>query len=414
MIGLNYLVVFCGGLLLGIGLTAAINRMKRDENRRFTLELLRQTQAERFKDLETLNERLKEAFTAISYEALNKNTERFLNIAGETLKLQIQSGEQTLEAKKGLIDQTLEAINKELAKVNEVVTQLEKDREQKFGEINIQLKAAMEQTARLQETTGRLKDTLANSRVRGQWGERMAEDVLRAAGFVEGINYRKQLPSPDGNRPDFTFLLPKNLIINMDVKFPLDNYLQFLKTDDDNLKESYRGQFIKDARNRIREVTGRDYINPEGNTVDYVLVFNPNEQIYGFINEIDGTIVDDALKNKVVLCSPLTLYAFLAIIRQAIEHFNLEQTTSRILSLQAGFHKQWEIFCNTFERMGKRLEDAQKEYLALASTRRHQLEKPLRMIEELRRRNYFPAEPETNEEPAAGAEDLNFQGEFDN
>jgi DNA recombination protein RmuC len=409
MLAINYLAVFCGGLLFGIGLMTVVNWMKRDENRRFTLELMRQSQAERFKDLELVNERLKEAFTAISYEALNKNTERFLSIAGETLKHQIQSGEQNLEAKKGLIDQTLETISKELAKVNEVICQMEKDRELKFGEISTQLKTAVEQTAKLQETTSHLKEILANSRIRGQWGERMAEDVLRAAGFIEGINYRKQLSSPEGNRPDFTFLLPKNLIINMDVKFPLDNYLQFLKTEDNNLKESFRQQFIKDVRNRIREVIGRDYINPEENTVDYVLVFIPNEQIYGFIHEIDGSIIDEALKNKVVLCSPLTLYAFLAIIRQAVEHFNLEQTTSKILSLLAGFHKQWEFFCNAFERMGKRLEDAQKEYLALVSTRRHQLEKPLQMIEDLRRRNYFPAEPESKEElAAAGEEELMF------
>ena len=364
----------------------------RAKTRALTSELLNQNQADRIRDLENIIERLKESFAAISYEALNKNTEQFLSLANQRLKHQTELGAQDLETKKLLIDQNLAAINKELVKVHEVVNVLEKDREQKFGELTTQLKATAEQTAKLQDTTNYLRAVLANTRIRGQWGERMAEDVLRMAGFIEGINYRKQQISTSGSRPDFTFLMPKDLKINMDVKFPLDNYLQFLQSDDENLKESFKQQFLRDAKNRIKEVTGRDYINPEDNTLDYVLVFIPNEQIFSFINEIDGTLLDEALKNKVVLCSPLTLYAFLAVIRQAIDNFNLERTAAQILGLIGSFHKQWEEFCGTLDKMGKRIEDARNEYLALTTTRRTKLEKPLRQIEELRKEKSLPIE----------------------
>jgi DNA recombination protein RmuC len=283
--------------------------------------------------------------------------------------------------------------SKEIGKVHQLVTILEKDREQKFGELNQQLKSTAEQTAKLQNTAEHLRSVLANTRVRGQWGERMAEDVLQMVGFVEGINYRKQQWSGLGSRPDFTFFLPKNQKVNMDVKFPLDNYLQFLQAEDQGLRESYKQQFLRDVKNRIKEVTTRDYINPQDHTLDYVLVFIPNEQVYGFINETDGTILDEALKNRVVLCSPLTLYAFLVVIRQAVENFNLERTTTEILMLLSSFNKQWEEFCKTFDRMGRRIEDAQKEFVALVSTRKSQLEKPLRMIEDLRKQNSLPVDP---------------------
>jgi DNA recombination protein RmuC len=64
-----------------------------------------------------------------------------------------------------------------------------------------------EQTATLNSTTGALREALASTRIWGQWGVRMAEDVLRLIGFVEGINYTRQ-KSMDGSsaRPDFTFL----------------------------------------------------------------------------------------------------------------------------------------------------------------------------------------------------------------
>ncbi len=54
------------------------------------------------------------------------------------------------------------------------------------------MKLVGEQTASLTSTAGSLWEALVNSRVRGQWGERMAEDVLRLIGFVEGVNYQKQ------------------------------------------------------------------------------------------------------------------------------------------------------------------------------------------------------------------------------
>ncbi|MBU0549628.1 MAG: DNA recombination protein RmuC, partial [Candidatus Omnitrophica bacterium] len=130
-----------------------------------------------------------------------------------------------------------------------------------------------------------------------------------------------------------------------------------------------------------------DYINPAANTVDYVILFIPNEQIYAFINESDSSILDEALRNKVILCSPLTLYAILAVIRQAVDNFNLEKTAGQILQLLGTFNKQWGLFIESMDKMGKRIDDARSEFDALVSTRRNQLERPLRQIEQLRTRN---------------------------
>ncbi len=134
----------------------------------------------------------------------------------------------------------------------------------------------------------------------------------------------------------------------------------------------------------IRQVTTRDYINAAENTVDYVIVFIPNEQVYGFINESDITIMDEALKQKVILCSPFTLYAVLAVIRQAVENFNLERTASEILKLLSDFSKQWSMYKDKFKIMGERLDSAKKEYDAIVTTRTNMLERPLRKIDELR------------------------------
>jgi DNA recombination protein RmuC len=203
-----------------------------------------------------------------------------------------------------------------------------------------------------------------------------------------------------GSRPDFTFLLPKDLRLNMDVKFPLDNYVRFLEAGSDVEKVKFRGDFLKDVKGKMRELTTRDYINPEQNTIDYVLLFIPNEQIYAFIYEQDSLILDEGLRNKVLFVSPLTLFAVLAIIRKAVDSFALEETSNEILSLLGSFKKQWDEFQKRFEVLGKRIEDAQKEYEALTTTRRRQLEKPLNRIEELRNQRGLPPAPAGDEENA--------------
>lgn len=389
------IAIACGaGLALGILIMILVNLTRQGGSRRIAAELFERMENDRIRELEAVIARLKESFAALSYEALHQNSEQFLKIADGALKNQTQLGAETLENKKRLIDQTLVAMHQQMEKVEAMIRQLEKDREQKFGEVSQQLKATVAQTARLSDTTSQLNAALSNTRVRGQWGERMAEDVLRLSGLLAGVNYAKQTVTGSGSRPDFTFFLPQGLKVNMDVKFPLDNYLNYLRAEDETQRSAFKMQFLKDVKNRLKEVTTRDYIDPAAHTVDYVLVFIPNEQVFGFLYEASATIFEDALQSKVVMCSPLTLYAFLVVIRQAAENYNLEKTAGEVITLLIHFRKQWDAFCLSLDKVGKRLEEARSEYLTLVSTRRSQLEKPLRAIDGLRReKGFFEPEP---------------------
>jgi DNA recombination protein RmuC len=322
----------------------------------------------------------KQAFSALSREALSQNSDEFLKLANATLSTQTQTGIIELDGKKKLIDHTLLTMNGELEKIEKIITDFDLRREKAFGEVSTQLTNTAEQTRRLQAI-------LTNTKSRGQWGERMAEDILRLSGFVEGVNYQKQKTQETvTSRPDFTFLLPQERVLHMDVKFPRDNYIKYVNEENETARENYKQQFLRDTRQRIKEVLTRDYINPQEKTLDYVLVFVPSEQIYAFINENDGSVMDDSLKNKVVLCSPLTLYAILAVIRQAIDNFHLSSTTTRITELFADFSKQWQAFKDGMDKMGKRINEASTEFQNLNNTRTYKLDAAFKRIEDFRAR----------------------------
>jgi DNA recombination protein RmuC len=237
----------------------------------------------------------------------------------------------------------------------------------------------------LTSTTGRLTEVLGSGQSRGQWGERMAEDILRVAGFIEGVQYRKnhQLEGGTG-RPDFTFLLPEQRVLHMDVKFPLAAYLRYLEAAAPPEQEVALREFLRDARARIREVTSRDYIDPAGGTLDYVLLFIPNEQVYGFLHERDPDLLDGALNQRVVLCSPFTLFAVLAVIRQAIDNFHLSQRTDQILEALGGFNKQWGQYKAATERVARGLESTQRAFEELTGRRTRVLDRQVDRVERLR------------------------------
>lgn len=389
---LSVIFLFIFGLLLGSGVTYYFLSRQQKNAADLAAEFSARAQEEKTRELEALLNQVKESFGHLSMQVLDKSTRQLLQMADKVLEDRSKLSEEQLTGKKKLIDQTLENMKEELNKVQNLIQKIENERKQTYGEISTQLKQSVQQTQKLQEITHQLSSALSHTQARGQWGERMAEDVLRMAGFIEGINYLKQKRLQNNDkRPDFTFLLPQNLKVNMDVKFPLNNYLAYLNAENEQEKEHYKNLFLKDVRQRIKEVTTRDYINPAENTVDYVIVFIPNEQVYAFINEHDSAILDEALRNKVILSSPITLYAVLAVIRQAVDNFNLERTAAEILALLNDFNKQWEKFKDSMDKMGKKLSDAQKEFNNLVTTRTNQLERPLRKIDQVRIEKHLDA-----------------------
>lgn len=322
----------------------------------------------------------KDAFTAISQEVIAQSGKQIISMAEQVLKAQSVATVAEIEGKKGLIEQSISQMNERVERLREFVNKVESERQKHYGQLAERLSA-------LSTTTESLRNALAGSKRIGAWGERMTDDVLRVVGMVKGVNYVKQsnLAAEGAGRPDYTFFLPNDLTVNMDVKFPLEKALQYLDAEDDHKSQAGR-EFISAVREHIRTVASprRGYINPQGNTVDYAIVFIPNEQVYSLAMELDHRLMDDALKSKIVLCGPWTLYAMLSVIRSAAENANIAREAMDVLNLLDAFEKQWQRFKDSMTLMGKKLDEARKEYENLITTRTNMLDKPLARIAEVR------------------------------
>ena len=316
-------------------------------------------------------QQIKDAFGNLSKEALDQNIETFMKIAESKFSDLMKSSDAQLDEKKKLIDSSLTEMKKQLEGLNKQTTEL-------TGQMVESKKGITE----LADTTTQLRQILSSSQARGQWGERMVEDILAFIGLTEGINYEKQ--SQEGSdRPDFKFNLPDGKHVNMDVKFPLSHYESFLASDNENEQENEKKAFLKDVRDHVKAISKRSYIDPNAGTVDYVLMFIPNESIYSFLNQEDHDLIDFSLGKKILLCSPVTLYAILSLIRQAVSNFHMEQKAGEVQKLVITFREQWVKFIDKLDALGKTLGTVSNHYEALTGPRRSALEKPMDKITDL-------------------------------
>ena len=326
----------------------------------------------RLEQLDEIKKGMESVFKSLASDIAKENREDFLNIAGEKFKNISREADENLTKKKELIDQNLGDMKKTLKSLHDQSVKLTGN-----------LETSSRETQKLQESTSKLREILSSSQKRGQWGERMVEDILDFIGFMEDKNYIKQTQVESGEKPDYTFLLPKEKKLNMDVKFPLASYERYINAELDEEREAQKKEFLKDVKKHIKDVAGREYVNPAEGTVDYVLLFIPNESIYGFINQEDTKLIDYALEKKVLLCSPLTLYAMLSLIYQATRNFAMEEKATEVMNLLNAFRLQWSKYVEVMDKMGRSLETAQKDYDTMVTTRKNQLEKPLAQIEEI-------------------------------
>ena len=375
-------------LVLGLVIGAAAIYLSRRQT-----DLRRTATSSDGRDIEATVAQAVESALADALETLDQRAQRdrqdSINLASD--RVAQASGEQ-LGRRAEQIDASLrgvqESIGLRIQQMDNEIKRLREQNAEKFGSVD---KAVSD----LLKSTGDLNNVLSSSQARGQWGERMAEDLLKAAGLIEGINYEKQDTISGGGRPDYTFLMPPDRVLYMDVKFPMDSYTKFVSATDSGVMASLKADFMKAVRDRVKELERRDYVvSTTQQSLDYVLLFVPNESITGFIHEADPSLIDWALERKVVLCSPLTLYAFLVVVRQATESFHTEETAAQIMQMMGKFRKQWESYVKSLDKVKRNFDNMQEELDDLTVGKRFKgLNRETKKMEELRKRQNIPELP---------------------
>lgn len=293
-----------------------------------------------------------------------------------------EQSKHILVGERDAIEKLVTNLQRDLLERQKEIRSLEQDRIKTFGELSAGLSAQRELTQELKLSTERLRETLSNNQLRGGWGERIIEDLMRSNGLVESVHYVRQKTLENSTlKPDISLLLPDRRVIPVDVKFPYSEMQKFFEATSTAAKTAHRKQFAQDVKSKIEKVAG--YIAPEHNTLDYAVLFVPNEMVFSFINQQFPELVDTAVGRRVLLVSPFTFLIVARTVMESYRNFLLGDKLTEVIKLIDEFSGEWVKFQDAFAKYGKTLTTLQTDYENLTGTRMRQMEKKVQKVAQL-------------------------------
>jgi len=311
-------------------------------------------------------------------EILRLERERFLELGEEKMR----RSEQFMESRKEIIKELVARIDEEINKSNLRLEEAEKLRVGEFANLKTILEEHKEATKELRHSTEDLKNVLSNNQLRGKYGEEVAENILKMLGFRRGDDYTVNIRQDTNiNRPDLTVKLPDGSKVNIDVKFPYRSLVRYQEAKSNEEKKTHFAQFAKDVKEKIKQVTSRDYINPEEKTLDFVILFVPNERVFSVICDQLAEISGEAMRKKVIIAGPFSFAAIMRMIRQSYDNFCIQEDLHRLVGLIGKFKEEFGKYNIELDRLGERIGLVAKQYEAVSTTRTRQLNSIIEKIE---------------------------------
>lgn len=287
-------------------------------------------------------------------------------------------------------------IRKDLFENNQRLKESDDARIASFASIKQEMETSRQVVHELRGSTDDLKKLLSNNQMRGAFGEQVAENLLKMAGFVVGQDYVfNQAQEVTDTRPDFTLFLPDKTRVNIDVKFPFSALMKMTATDDVTEREAHKKQFASDVKQKVKQVSTRDYINPEEHTVDFVILFIPNEMIFSFVYDQLHEVWEEAMQKKVILAGPFSFTAILRMVKQAYSNFRYQENLHQVIGLIQKFESEYQKFGEALDTLGDRLQSTQKQYETVSGTRSRALTK---VIDQIKNQNVLSPALEQNDE----------------
>jgi DNA recombination protein RmuC len=290
-----------------------------------------------------------------------------------------------LKNKHNAIEKMVDELRHEIEERQRDIRHSEEERGKQFAEISTRIKEHQEVTKELKENTSQLKNILSNNQTRGQWGEYILDGLLRSGGLVEGTHFSKQLTlGSEAVKPDITLLLPNQRRVAVDAKFP---YAAVQRMADETSKEGRlvaKKQFITDVKEKVNQIVKRGYINPEQGTLDYAILFVPNELLFSYINQTAPEVIEYAMEKHVMIVSPFTFLIVTRTIMESYRNFMMENHLRDIVRYIGDFVEEWARFEGEFNKFDESLGKLRKSYDQITTTRYNRMRLRMNRIEEYR------------------------------
>ncbi len=301
---------------------------------------------------------LENSFSALSAEALRNNNDSFMQLAREVLGRHYNEADTSFAARENAIQSLLKPLEEALKSTHEQLGNLDKSTRQTQGELSGQLKAMSNAQAILHQQTRHLAQALRRPEVRGQWGEITLKRLLELSGMNDHADFSEQLSlqTDEGMiRPDLVVHLPLGRQIVVDVKTPLDAYLDAYASEDEKVRREKLAQHARQLKQRVRELAKKQYWAQFEQAPDFIVLFIPGDQFLAAALDVDTQLLEYALANKVILATPTSLVALLRVIAHGWQQSELDEQSRVVRELASEFDKRLGAFGRNLATLGNDL-----------------------------------------------------------
>jgi DNA recombination protein RmuC len=298
-------------------------------------------------------------FDSVAGQSLRANSEVFLKLAREHLGAHNQAAAATLTEREKAIEAMVAPIREALAKTEQQIVRIEKERAESFGNLRASIESVTLGQQALQRETRGLVTALRRPEVRGQWGEMTLKRLAELAGMVDHCDFSEQVHTRGGDdtaiRPDMIVHMPDGRDLVVDVKTPLDAYLDAMDAPTDEARAIALKRHSKAVEERVRELSAKSYWAQFEKSPDFVILFIPGDQFLSAALAENPALLEDAIRQDVIITTPSSLVALLKAVAYGWRQTALAQNAETIRGLAEDLYRRLGVFASHLTKLGRNL-----------------------------------------------------------
>lgn len=310
--------------------------------------------------------RLASAFSDMANQSLKSNSENFLRLAEQNLATQQEKAKRELGDREQAIENMVKPIRDALQQSQQQISNLEKARSEAYGGIKTQLESMQDSQQSLAKETQNLVNALRRPEVRGRWGEITLRRLVELAGMVEHCDFQEQVHSVDDDdkiiRPDMVVRMPDRRELVVDVKTPLDAYLEAVEAKDDTQRKLSLERHARNVREHIRKLAGKSYWDQFSQSPEFVILFIPGDQFLSAALNEDPDLIESALSQQIILATPTSFVALLKAVAYGWRQLALADNAEEIRKLGEDLYSRLTAFAGHMNKVGKQLASSVENY----------------------------------------------------
>lgn len=352
------------GLVLG-GLIAWLIASRRQAHLEALLSNNDALQRERETAFEAARMQLTTAFSDLANQSLKSNSENFLRLAEQNLGAHQDKAKRDLGDREKAIEDLVKPINEALKASQNQIAELEKSRSEAYGGIKSQLESMQLGQQSLAQETQNLVKALRRPEVRGRWGEITLRRLVELAGMVEHCDFQEQVHSVGEDqiiRPDMVVRMPNQRDLVVDVKTPLDAYLEAIEAKDDAQRQLGLQRHARNVREHIRTLSSKAYWAQFTNSPEFVILFIPGDQFLSAALNEDPDLIETALAQQIILATPTSFVALLKAVAYGWRQLALADNAQEIRVLAEDLYGRLATFVTHMNKVGRQLGSSVESY----------------------------------------------------